>query len=62
MKFEQEKEFKPLTITIETKEEYIALMHIVDEAVNVHMDDTVYMQKEDYGLANELSNYFSNDV
>lgn len=62
MKIKQEKVFKPLTITIENKDEYVALMQIVDEAVNVHSADAVYMEKDSYELANKLSDYFSNDV
>lgn len=57
MKIKQE---KTLTITLETKEEYVAFCQIVDEATNVN--DMVYMDRDALKLSRELSNYFSNDV
>ena len=62
MKINQEKEFKPLTITLETKKEYIAFMQIVDEANNVKMQNIVHMTSDAWDLVHELSDYFTNDV
>jgi len=62
MKIKQEKVFKPLTITIETKEEYVALVQIVDEAMEACSKGTVYMDSSGRELARALSEYFTNDV
>ena len=62
MKIKQEKEFKPLTITLETKEEYDSFFKIVNEAVNVHSGEAGYMEKDDYELARQLSNFDTNNL
>ena len=61
MKIKQEKVFKPLTITIETRDEYEAFVAIVDEAEEVNHDDKKHMGIDAINLAIELSNYFSNN-
>ena len=45
MKIKQEKTFKPVTITLETREEYLELIAIVDEASGVPHDDREYMSE-----------------
>ena len=62
MKIKQEKIFKPLTITIETKEEYIALIQIVDEVNRIPAMDREFMENDAAKLAIDLSNYASSDV
>ena len=61
MKIKQEKVFKPLTITIETKEEYDALMKIVDEALSIRLTAADFMDSESQELGRQLSNYASNN-
>ena len=62
MKINQEKEFKPLTITIENKEEYIALVQIIDEANNIPTEARQYMETNAAELGIFMSDYFTNDV
>lgn len=61
MKIEEEKTFKPLTITLETEAEYLAFIQIVDEADGVLTDERKFMNGNAGDLAIELSNYFSNN-
>lgn len=62
MIIKQEESFKPVTITLETKEEYQALVAIVDEASGADHDDREYMGEEAGKVAIELSDFFSNNV
>ena len=61
MKFEQEEAYKPLTITLESKEEYDAFVAIVDEAEEIDHDKKEHMGINAINLAVKLSNYFSNN-
>lgn len=62
MKINQEKEFKPLTVTIESKGEYIAFVQIVDEVNRISTKDKEFMEHDAERMAIKLSNYFSSDV
>ena len=59
MKIKQEKIFKPVTITLETREEYAAFIQIVDEADSVAHSERGYMGEEANKLAIAMSNYFT---
>jgi len=62
MKINQEKEFKPITITLETQEDYVAFEQIIDEANRIAAMDKEFMGKNAINMAIRLSDYFSNDV
>lgn len=62
MKIEQEKEFKPLTITIESKGEYIAFVQIVDEVSRIDTVDREFMEYDADMMAVKLSNWFSGNT
>lgn len=60
MKIQHEKVFKPLTITIETQDEYNAFVEIIDEAEDKPESRKAYMGHEAIDLALKLSDYFTN--
>lgn len=62
MKIEQEKGFKPLTITIGSEEEYIAFVQIIDEANNVPAKDRAHMEKKASGMGITMADWFSNNT
>ena len=62
MIIEQEKEFKPLTIKIETKEEYIALEQIIDEANAIPAKDRAYMESKAAKMGIVISDWFSSNT
>ena len=59
MIIKQEKVFKPITITLETQQEYNAFVEIIDEAENVKPERRAYMGSDAVHLAVDMSNRFS---
>lgn len=59
MEIKQEEIYTPVTITLETKSEYIAFIQIVDEADSVPKSDREYMGEDANKLAVEMSDYFT---
>lgn len=55
----QQKIFKPVTITLETQQEYNAFVEIIDEAENVKPERRDYMGPDAVHLALDMSCYFS---
>ncbi len=62
MKINQEKEFKPLTITIETQEEYTAIQRIIDEANFIPAKDRTYMDDTSAKMAIVIADWFSDNA
>jgi len=56
----QEKEYKPLSLTLETRDEYHALAAIIDEALD--SKEPNYMTPNSIEMAGVLSEYFTNNV
>ena len=60
MIIKQEKEFKPLTITLETKEDYDSFFNIVEEALDKKVK--VFMsEKSGWEMARQLSDFATNN-
>lgn len=62
MIIKQEKIFKPITITLETQQEYNAFVDIIDEAENVKPERRAYMGPDAVHLVLDMSNHFSNNL
>jgi hypothetical protein len=60
MKIEQEKEFKPLTITLETKEDYDDFFNIIEEANDKRVK--VFMSQRAEAMGRELSGFATNNT
>lgn len=61
MKIAQEPTFKPVTITLETKEEFISFTQIIDEADTVKKDYRKFMGDDANKLVIAISNAFGED-
>ena len=63
MNISQEKSFKPITITLETKEEAIAFIKMIDTAENNRVSVPVHdYSVDEVQLAIKISNYFTENV
>ena len=62
MKIKREREFKPVTITLETVEDYQAFVAMLDEAESVPKEQKQYMDDKSIALGVKLSNFFSGDI
>ncbi len=61
MKIEQEKEFKPVTITLETKQEYDDFFNIVEEALDKKVKAFI-VRKSNFEMARGLSDFATNNT
>ena len=61
MEIKQEKTFKPLTITLESKEEHDSFVQIIDEANSTPKHNRSFMEYNAVKMVIELSEYFSNN-
>ena len=59
MKIEQEKEFKPVIITLETKDDYDNFISIIDEAIDKNVK--TYMSPQAKGMAIAISDFATNN-
>ncbi len=59
MEIKQEEIYRPVTITLETKAEYLAFIQIVSEADNVPTCEKEYMGEDAKKLAIKMSNHFT---
>jgi hypothetical protein len=62
MKISQEKEFKPLSIIIESEKEYIAFQQIIDEVSRIDPGDCEFMEYDSTIMAVRISNWLSGNV
>ena len=60
MEIKQKKEFQPVTLTLETEEEYISFFQIIEEA-NDKMTK-LYMDSLSKQIAKELSDFATNNT
>ena len=60
MKIEQEEEFKPVTITLETRKEYDHFFNIIEEALDKKVKVFV-RQKSNLEMARSLSDFATNN-
>ena len=60
MKIKQKKEYKPVTITLESEEEYIAFFQIIEEAQN--KNTKVFMDTLSKNMARKLSDFATHNV
>ena len=61
MKIEQEKEFKPVTITLETKQEYDHFFNIIEEALDRKVKVFI-RQKSNLEMARMLSEFATHNT
>ena len=59
MKIEQDKIFKPVIITLETKDDYDNFISIIDEATDKNIK--TYMSPEAESMAIEISDFATNN-
>lgn len=62
MKIEQKKHFEPVTITLETKDDYDSFFRIIEEVGNIPAHRLDYVATNDHGLITTLSNFATNNV
>jgi hypothetical protein len=60
MKINQDKEYKPVTITLETKSEYNAFFRMMDNVELKDNQDNTYIKV--MNMARELSNFATNNT
>lgn len=60
MRIKQDKEYQPVSIVLETQEEYDSFFRIIEEVIFVNKHE--YTQAADIKMARDLSSFATNNV